>query len=179
MAGCVFPMGPESFQRFTPDSLAAIEQRISQEEARRKKQYQEVHTHTHTHSISITSSGMQTQILGIGMITCVCVCVRTWVMWSSLSPAMTWRQESSCRGSSLTSRLTWWASPWRTSTLSTSGTRGCVAPSVCVFVRDSQLPVRGTQGGKVSIATVRALPPVTSSLRDGGLSPSEPGGPVG
>uniref|UniRef100_A0A3B3CP03 Uncharacterized protein n=1 Tax=Oryzias melastigma TaxID=30732 RepID=A0A3B3CP03_ORYME len=42
MAGCVFPMGPESFQRFTPDSLAAIEQRIAQEEARRKKQYQEV-----------------------------------------------------------------------------------------------------------------------------------------
>ncbi|KAM7390033.1 hypothetical protein PAMA_008280 [Pampus argenteus] len=41
MAGCVFPMGPESFQRFTPDSLAAIEQRIAQEEARRKKQYQE------------------------------------------------------------------------------------------------------------------------------------------
>uniref|UniRef100_A0A3P8RT28 Sodium channel protein n=1 Tax=Amphiprion percula TaxID=161767 RepID=A0A3P8RT28_AMPPE len=32
MAGCVFPMGPESFQRFTPDSLAAIEQRIAQEE---------------------------------------------------------------------------------------------------------------------------------------------------
>uniref|UniRef100_A0A3Q3MG81 Sodium channel protein n=1 Tax=Labrus bergylta TaxID=56723 RepID=A0A3Q3MG81_9LABR len=31
MAGCVFPMGPESFQRFTPDSLAAIEQRIAQE----------------------------------------------------------------------------------------------------------------------------------------------------
>uniref|UniRef100_A0A3Q0QSQ9 Ion transport domain-containing protein n=1 Tax=Amphilophus citrinellus TaxID=61819 RepID=A0A3Q0QSQ9_AMPCI len=42
MAGCVFPMGPESFQRFTPDSLAAIEQRIAQEEARRNKQYQEV-----------------------------------------------------------------------------------------------------------------------------------------
>uniref|UniRef100_A0A672GAT1 Sodium channel protein n=1 Tax=Salarias fasciatus TaxID=181472 RepID=A0A672GAT1_SALFA len=41
MAGCVFPMGPESFQRFTPDSLAAIEQRIAQEEARRSKQYQE------------------------------------------------------------------------------------------------------------------------------------------
>ncbi|PWA32834.1 hypothetical protein CCH79_00019314 [Gambusia affinis] len=41
MAGCVFPMGPESFKRFTPDSLAAIEQRIAQEEARRKKQYQE------------------------------------------------------------------------------------------------------------------------------------------
>uniref|UniRef100_H3CMI3 Sodium channel, voltage gated, type V-like, alpha b n=1 Tax=Tetraodon nigroviridis TaxID=99883 RepID=H3CMI3_TETNG len=41
MAGCVFPMGPESFQRFTPDSLAAIEQRITQEEARRNKQYQE------------------------------------------------------------------------------------------------------------------------------------------
>ncbi|XP_023283950.1 sodium channel protein type 3 subunit alpha-like, partial [Seriola lalandi dorsalis] len=41
MAGCVFPMGPESFQRFTPDSLAAIEQRIAQEEARRKKHYQE------------------------------------------------------------------------------------------------------------------------------------------
>uniref|UniRef100_A0A3Q0QTT2 Uncharacterized protein n=1 Tax=Amphilophus citrinellus TaxID=61819 RepID=A0A3Q0QTT2_AMPCI len=41
MAGCVFPMGPESFQRFTPDSLAAIEQRIAQEEARRNKQYQE------------------------------------------------------------------------------------------------------------------------------------------
>lgn len=45
MAGCVFPMGPESFQRFTPDSLAAIEQRIAQEEARRKKQYQEVRAH--------------------------------------------------------------------------------------------------------------------------------------
>lgn len=42
MAGCVFPMGPESFQRFTPDSLAAIEQRIAQEEARRNKHYQEV-----------------------------------------------------------------------------------------------------------------------------------------
>ncbi|XP_055364044.1 sodium channel protein type 4 subunit alpha-like isoform X4 [Betta splendens] len=41
MAGCVFPMGPESFQRFTPDSLAAIEQRIAQEEARRHKHYQE------------------------------------------------------------------------------------------------------------------------------------------
>ncbi|XP_041824815.1 sodium channel protein type 4 subunit alpha-like [Melanotaenia boesemani] len=41
MAGCVFPMGPESFQRFTPDSLAAIEQRIAQEKARRKKHYQE------------------------------------------------------------------------------------------------------------------------------------------
>uniref|UniRef100_A0A667ZUU4 Sodium channel protein n=1 Tax=Myripristis murdjan TaxID=586833 RepID=A0A667ZUU4_9TELE len=41
MAGCVFPVGPESFQRFTPDSLAAIEQRIAQEEARRNKQYQE------------------------------------------------------------------------------------------------------------------------------------------
>ncbi|TMS09077.1 Sodium channel protein type 2 subunit alpha [Larimichthys crocea] len=41
MAGCVFPMGPESFQRFTPDSLAAIEQRIAQEQARRSKQYQE------------------------------------------------------------------------------------------------------------------------------------------
>uniref|UniRef100_A0A671WLD6 Sodium channel protein n=1 Tax=Sparus aurata TaxID=8175 RepID=A0A671WLD6_SPAAU len=41
MAGCVFPMGPESFQRFTPDSLAAIEQRITSEEARRNKQYQE------------------------------------------------------------------------------------------------------------------------------------------
>ena len=44
MAGCVFPMGPESFQRFTPDSLAAIEQRIAQDEARRKKHYQEVQT---------------------------------------------------------------------------------------------------------------------------------------
>nr|XP_020477566.1 sodium channel protein type 3 subunit alpha-like [Monopterus albus] len=41
MADCVFPMGPESFQRFTPDSLAAIEQRIAQEEARHGKQYQE------------------------------------------------------------------------------------------------------------------------------------------
>uniref|UniRef100_A0A3P8QTP8 Sodium channel protein n=1 Tax=Astatotilapia calliptera TaxID=8154 RepID=A0A3P8QTP8_ASTCA len=41
MAGCVFPMGPESFQRFTPDSLAAIEQRIAQEESRRNKHYQE------------------------------------------------------------------------------------------------------------------------------------------
>ncbi|KAI9516595.1 hypothetical protein NQZ68_013651 [Dissostichus eleginoides] len=41
MAGCVFPMGPESFQRFTPDSLAAIEQRIAQERARRNKHYQE------------------------------------------------------------------------------------------------------------------------------------------
>ncbi|KAM9332676.1 sodium channel protein type 2 subunit alpha-like [Pholidichthys leucotaenia] len=41
MAGFVFPMGPESFQRFTPDSLAAIEQRIAQEEARRNKRYQE------------------------------------------------------------------------------------------------------------------------------------------
>ncbi|XP_034042491.1 sodium channel protein type 4 subunit alpha B-like [Thalassophryne amazonica] len=41
MAGCVFPMGPESFQRFTPDSLAAIEQRITQEAARLNKQYQE------------------------------------------------------------------------------------------------------------------------------------------
>ncbi|XP_034416586.1 sodium channel protein type 2 subunit alpha-like [Cyclopterus lumpus] len=41
MAGCVFPMGPESFQRFTPDSLAAIEQRIAQERARRSKHYQE------------------------------------------------------------------------------------------------------------------------------------------
>ncbi|CAB1427783.1 unnamed protein product [Pleuronectes platessa] len=41
MAGCVFPMGPESFQRFTPDSLAAIEQRMAQEKARRNKHYQE------------------------------------------------------------------------------------------------------------------------------------------
>ncbi|KAM8822058.1 sodium channel protein type 2 subunit alpha-like isoform 2-T4 [Synchiropus picturatus] len=41
MAGCVFPMGPESFQRFTPDSLAAIERRIAEEEARRNKHYQE------------------------------------------------------------------------------------------------------------------------------------------
>ncbi|KAM9775007.1 sodium channel protein type 2 subunit alpha-like isoform 2-T2 [Syngnathus typhle] len=41
MAGCVFPMGPESFQRFTPDSLAAIEQRIAKEKARRNKHYQE------------------------------------------------------------------------------------------------------------------------------------------
>ncbi|XP_061820991.1 sodium channel protein type 5 subunit alpha-like [Nerophis lumbriciformis] len=41
MAGCVFPMGPESFQRFTPDSLAAIEQRIVKEQARRNKHYQE------------------------------------------------------------------------------------------------------------------------------------------
>ncbi|XP_078147644.1 LOW QUALITY PROTEIN: sodium channel, voltage gated, type V-like, alpha b [Centroberyx gerrardi] len=41
MAGCVFPVGPESFQRFTPDSLAAIEQRIAQEKARRNKHYQE------------------------------------------------------------------------------------------------------------------------------------------
>uniref|UniRef100_A0A3Q2E4L0 Ion transport domain-containing protein n=1 Tax=Cyprinodon variegatus TaxID=28743 RepID=A0A3Q2E4L0_CYPVA len=48
MAGCVFPMGPESFKRFTPDSLAAIEQRITQEEARRKKQYQEVRIHRQT-----------------------------------------------------------------------------------------------------------------------------------
>uniref|UniRef100_A0A8C5N9C9 Sodium channel protein type 3 subunit alpha-like n=1 Tax=Gouania willdenowi TaxID=441366 RepID=A0A8C5N9C9_GOUWI len=43
MANCVFPMGPESFQRFTPDSLAAIEQRIIQEASRRTKQYQEDH----------------------------------------------------------------------------------------------------------------------------------------
>uniref|UniRef100_A0A8C5N9F6 Sodium channel protein type 3 subunit alpha-like n=1 Tax=Gouania willdenowi TaxID=441366 RepID=A0A8C5N9F6_GOUWI len=42
MANCVFPMGPESFQRFTPDSLAAIEQRIIQEASRRTKQYQEL-----------------------------------------------------------------------------------------------------------------------------------------
>ncbi|XP_037549940.1 sodium channel protein type 2 subunit alpha-like [Nematolebias whitei] len=42
MAGCVFPMGPESFKRFTPDSLAAIEQRIAQEKARRNKEYQEL-----------------------------------------------------------------------------------------------------------------------------------------
>ncbi|XP_056155232.1 sodium channel, voltage gated, type V-like, alpha b [Lampris incognitus] len=41
MAGCVFPAGPESLQRFTRDSLAAIEQRIAQEEARRAKHYQE------------------------------------------------------------------------------------------------------------------------------------------
>ncbi|XP_061522813.1 sodium channel protein type 4 subunit alpha B-like [Phycodurus eques] len=41
MAGCVFPMGPESFQRFTPDSLVAIEQRMAKEEARRNKHYQE------------------------------------------------------------------------------------------------------------------------------------------
>lgn len=57
MAGCVFPMGPESFQRFTPDSLAAIEQRIGQEEARRSKQYKEVrtraHTHTHTQTCAV------------------------------------------------------------------------------------------------------------------------------
>lgn len=59
MAGCVFPMGPESFQRFTPDSLAAIEQRISQEEARRNKQYQEVNTHrpvSHSHIVSLVLS---------------------------------------------------------------------------------------------------------------------------
>ncbi|KAM4605975.1 sodium channel, voltage gated, type V-like, alpha b [Polymixia lowei] len=41
MAVCVFPVGPESLQRFTRDSLAAIEQRIAQEEARRSKHYQE------------------------------------------------------------------------------------------------------------------------------------------
>lgn len=48
MAGCVFPMGPESFKRFTPDSLAAIEQRVAQEKARRNKEYQEVRTRTVT-----------------------------------------------------------------------------------------------------------------------------------
>ncbi|XP_077479936.1 sodium channel protein type 3 subunit alpha-like [Stigmatopora argus] len=41
MAGCVFPMGPESFQRFTPDSLADIERRVAKEKARRNKHYQE------------------------------------------------------------------------------------------------------------------------------------------
>ncbi|CAL8294100.1 unnamed protein product [Lota lota] len=41
MAGCVFPVGPECLQRFTQDSLAAIELRIAQEQARRSKHYQE------------------------------------------------------------------------------------------------------------------------------------------
>lgn len=54
MAGCVFPMGPESFKRFTPDSLAAIEQRIAQEKARRNKEYQEVGPLTPTHKPEAT-----------------------------------------------------------------------------------------------------------------------------
>lgn len=54
MAGFVFPMGPESFQRFTPDSLAAIEQRIVQEQSRQNKQYQEVHTHARAHTATHT-----------------------------------------------------------------------------------------------------------------------------
>ncbi|XP_061569037.1 sodium channel protein type 3 subunit alpha-like, partial [Cololabis saira] len=37
----MIPLGPESFQRFSPESLAAIEQRIIQEENRQRKQYQE------------------------------------------------------------------------------------------------------------------------------------------
>ncbi|CAL8235085.1 unnamed protein product [Arctogadus glacialis] len=41
MAGYVFPVGPECLQRFTQDSLAAIELRIAQEQARRSKHYQE------------------------------------------------------------------------------------------------------------------------------------------
>uniref|UniRef100_A0A8D0D6M6 Sodium channel, voltage gated, type V-like, alpha b n=1 Tax=Sander lucioperca TaxID=283035 RepID=A0A8D0D6M6_SANLU len=58
MAGCVFPMGPESFQRFTPDSLAAIEQRIAQERARRNKHYQE-EAHTNTHNKHYQEAGKQ------------------------------------------------------------------------------------------------------------------------
>lgn len=41
MAAILFPPGPDSLHRFTRESLAGIEQRIAEEEARNAKQYQE------------------------------------------------------------------------------------------------------------------------------------------
>ncbi|XP_059381258.1 sodium channel, voltage gated, type V-like, alpha b isoform X2 [Carassius carassius] len=41
MAAILFPPGPDSLHRFTRESLAGIEQRITEEEARNAKQYQE------------------------------------------------------------------------------------------------------------------------------------------
>ncbi|XP_045558685.1 sodium channel protein type 2 subunit alpha-like [Salmo salar] len=41
MATLLLPPGPDSLHRFTRESLAAVEQRIAEEEARRTKHYQE------------------------------------------------------------------------------------------------------------------------------------------
>nr|XP_023991506.1 sodium channel protein type 2 subunit alpha-like [Salvelinus alpinus] len=41
MATLLLPPGPDSLHRFTRESLAAVEQRIVEEEARRTKHYQE------------------------------------------------------------------------------------------------------------------------------------------
>ncbi|XP_073686765.1 sodium channel protein type 2 subunit alpha-like [Garra rufa] len=41
MAAILFPPGPDSLHRFTRESLAGIEQRIAEEEARNAKEYQE------------------------------------------------------------------------------------------------------------------------------------------
>lgn len=41
MATLLFPPGSDSFHRFTRESLAGIEQRIAEEEARKARQYQE------------------------------------------------------------------------------------------------------------------------------------------
>ncbi|TRY91896.1 hypothetical protein DNTS_024110 [Danionella cerebrum] len=41
MAAILFPAGPDSLHRFTRDSLAGIERRIAEEEARNAKQYKE------------------------------------------------------------------------------------------------------------------------------------------
>lgn len=41
MAAILFPPGPDSLHRFTRESLAGIEQRIAEEQARNAKKYQE------------------------------------------------------------------------------------------------------------------------------------------
>ncbi|KAL1006419.1 hypothetical protein UPYG_G00072130 [Umbra pygmaea] len=41
MATLLLPPGPDSLHRFTRESLAAVEQRITEEETRRSKHYQE------------------------------------------------------------------------------------------------------------------------------------------
>lgn len=41
MAAILFPPGPDSLHRFTRESLAGIEQRIAEEEARNAKEYKE------------------------------------------------------------------------------------------------------------------------------------------
>lgn len=41
MAAILFPPGPDSLHRFTRESLAGIEQRIAEEQARNAKEYQE------------------------------------------------------------------------------------------------------------------------------------------
>ncbi|TDG97542.1 hypothetical protein EPR50_G00227620 [Perca flavescens] len=49
---------------------------------------------------------------------------RTWATWCPPGPGPTWRRGNRCRASSPKSRLIWWAFPWRTSTSTTSKTRG-------------------------------------------------------